>query len=73
MERNIVLYIFIFLVPGILLLLFARKIVEYNAKSYPRVYTPLMRRFALLLFFIGGILLIFVGLTDLILKPLLQP
>ena len=73
MEWNIILYVFIFLIPGILILLFSRKMVEYNARSYPRIYTPLMRKFTLLLFLCGGILLIFVGFVDLILKPLLQP
>ncbi len=73
MERNIILYVCFFLTPGILILLFSRKMVEYNARSYPRIYTPLMKKFALMLFFVGGMLLILVGLADLILTPLIQP
>lgn len=73
MSRNLVLYICLFLAPGILVVVFARKMVESNARSYPRIYTPLMRKFALLLFYVVGIGFIILGFSNLILKPLLDP
>ncbi len=73
MDRNLVLYICLFLAPGIFVVVFARKMVESNARAYPRIYTPLMRKFALLLFYTVGIGFIVLGFLDLILAPFLHP
>ncbi len=55
MVRTIIIFLTVFFTPGILILVFARRMVAYNARSYPRLYGPAMRTFTLILFYVIGV------------------
>lgn len=56
MVRDIIIFLVVFLTPSLLILGFARRMVEYNARSYPRIYGPVMRVFVLILFYVVGVI-----------------
>jgi len=55
MVRDIVIFLVFFLTPGFLMLVFARRMVAYNARSYPRVYGPVTRTITLVMCYIIGV------------------
>lgn len=66
-ARDVVVFLVIFLVPGSLILIFARKMVEYNQRSYPRIYGRIGSVLALIMFYLGGLVWLAAGilyLTD---------
>ena len=67
MLQKLLLYLVFFLIPGTVCIYFGRRMVDYNAKSYPRVYSPRMKLFSLLLLYFIGLLLIVWGLFDFVL------
>jgi hypothetical protein len=66
MARDIIIFLVVFFTPGLLILVFARRMVEYNARSYPRIYGPVMRMFALILFYVIGVMWLSGGVMYLI-------
>lgn len=66
-ARDVVIFLVVFLVPGSLILIFARKMVEYNRRSYPRIYGRIGSVLALIMFYLGGLVWLAAGilyLTD---------
>ena len=66
MMQNVITFV-IFTVIGIFIIIATPKMINYNAKSYPRIYTPWMKIFSLLLGYIIGIGLILLSFHDFIL------
>ena len=52
---QLIVVIGVAVLPGLLTIIFAKRMVDYNARSYPRIYTPFMKKFALVLFYLGGL------------------
>ncbi len=71
MLNDIVGFLVFFLLPGLVLLVFGRKMVEYNARSYPRVYGRIGKPLTLLICYLVGLFWISLGFTTGIL-PILQ-
>lgn len=56
MVRDIIIFLVVFLTPSLLVLIFAPRMVAYNARSYPRIYGPVTRTFTLIMFYVIGIM-----------------
>ncbi len=67
--QQIVFFLIMFLLPGLIIIVFSRKIVEYNARHYPRIYGPRGRKIILWGLYVAGIYWIVRGFIDFILKP----
>lgn len=66
-ARAAVIFLFVFLTPGSLIMIFARRMVEYNSRSYPRVYGRVGRIVGLIGFYALGLVWLVGGiiyLTD---------
>lgn len=66
-ARDAVIFLAVFLVPGSLILIFARKMVAYNRRSYPRIYGRVGGAIALTMFYLVGLAWLVAGilyLTD---------
>ncbi len=61
-ARDAVIFLTVFLVPGSLILIFARKMVEYNRRSYPRIYGRVSSVLALTMFYLGGLMWLVAGI-----------
>ena len=70
MMQNVIVFVAL-MVVGIFIIIVTPKMISYNAKSYPRIYTPCMQAFSLLLGYIIGISLILLSFHDFIL-PLFE-
>jgi len=66
MIRDSGIFLVFFLTPGLLMLIFARRMVEYNARSYPRAYGPLTRIITLVMCYIIGVVWIGGGIIYLV-------
>ncbi len=64
--RSIVAFTILMMI-GILIIIATPKMINYNAKSFPRIYTPRMKIFSILLGYIIGIGLILLGFHDFLL------
>lgn len=62
MLPNIIWFTIFHLVPSLLLLFFAHRMVEANARAYPRLYGPVGRRIALGVLYVMSILWVVIGL-----------
>ncbi len=61
MPQKLVHYVLFFFIPGTLSLVFGRRMIDSNARSYPWAYPPVMRLVFLLLAYFTGMLLIVGG------------
>jgi hypothetical protein len=66
MIKDILVFLIFFLTPSLLMLVFARRMVEYNARSYPRVYGPLTRTITLVMCYVIGVIWIVGGVMYLL-------
>jgi hypothetical protein len=64
---NVVTFLTLCLLPGLIVLAFARRAVESNARTYPRVYGRYGKILALFGAYAGAIFWIVKGFVDLIL------
>ena len=66
-ARDAIIFLVVFMVPGSLILIFARKMVAYNRRAYPRIYGRVGSVLALVIFYLGGLTWLAAGilyLTD---------
>ena len=66
MIKDILVFLIFFLTPSLLMLVFARRMVEYNARSYPRVYGQLTRTITLVMCYVIGVIWIVGGVMYLL-------
>ncbi len=62
--NNLLVFVVLFLVPGLLLLRFARKLVDLNKRLYPKLYGEANQAGALIVYYIVGTIWIFLGFVD---------
>jgi tryptophan-rich sensory protein len=68
MSSDMVRFIAAYLIPGLLIILFAKKAIEFNARAYPRVYGRVGRPVFLFMAYAIGIVWIMIGFQEEILK-----
>ena len=55
-------FVLFFFMPSLLIITFARRMVESNARTYPRLYGPVGRTIALVVMYVAGTLWTAIGL-----------
>jgi len=55
MESDVIVFLLYFLLPGLAIIVFARKIVDWQAKLYPRWYGPVRKILGWLVLYAIGI------------------
>lgn len=62
MRSESLWFIIFHLLPSLVVIVFASRMVEINARAYPRLYGPIGRRIALVVLYITAVLWVMIGI-----------